>query len=45
MKGVGMLVDMHRSVNFIFWSHLYVLNNTPQNLAIKVLFRVAHEEI
>ena len=40
-----MLIVSLRSVNFVFWSHLYVMEKTSLCLALKAPFRVAHEEI
>ena len=46
MKGAGMVVVALRGVNFGFWSHLGCsVSKTPQNLAVKVSFRVTREEI
>ena len=45
MNGAGMLVVSPRGVNFRFWSHLGCSGQNAITLAIKVLARVAHEEI
>ena len=45
MKGVGMLVVSLRGVNSDFGLTWGVLGKTPSYLAVKVLFRVAHDKI
>ena len=45
MKWTGMLVVSLRGVNFGFWSRLGCLGKMSLFLAVKVLFRVAREEI
>ena len=45
MKGTWMLVVSLRGVNFGFWSRLGCSGKMSLFLAVKVSFRVAHEEI
>ena len=45
IKGTVMLAVSLRSANHGFWSHLGRQNETPIFLAVKVSFRISHEEI